>query len=139
MFGSPGTPARASAGTSAATPHHPPVHTGRSGSPASNCTHTPAPICGTMNVPICFPAIGTLGMAHDEWVMPPASGTSTLMRPSCLGTAVVHDRPAIPSVVLGALCRQGVTVDPDEPMPPRARLKVCLYSPRFMLWLTLFT
>ena len=93
MFGSAGTPASARAGTSAALPHHPPLHTGRSGSPASNWIQTPAPTWGAMKVPIWLPARGRLGIAQVVGVMPPASGTIAIMRPICSGSILLKTVP----------------------------------------------
>ena len=139
MFGSPGTPASASAGTSAAMPHQPPVHTGRSGSPASNWTQTPAPTCGTMNVPICLPAIGTQGIAQVDGVMPPTSGHDDHDPAELHRVDVVDDRAAIDAVVLVACSLIRSPSETEDPMPPRASVKLCLYSPRLMLCVTLFT
>ncbi len=47
-----GGTACARAGTSAAEPQKQPVQIGKSGSPCSNSTHTPAPIGGTEKMPV---------------------------------------------------------------------------------------
>src|SRR5712692_8471738 len=54
------------------------------------------------------------------------------------GIDVVHDRAAVDAVVFGTFPHTD-TVDTEEPTPPRDKLKLCLYSPRLMLWVTLFT
>src|SRR5262245_28482869 len=77
MLGSPGTPAKASVGTSAASPQNPPTQIGWSGLPCSNSIHTPAPTWGTTYTPIIFPAIGTQGMAQLDVINPDTSGTWT--------------------------------------------------------------
>src|SRR5207302_1568463 len=61
-----GGAASASAGTSAVEPQKQPTHTGKSGSPCSNSTHTPEPMAGTAYMPDMTPAKGTHGMAQVE-------------------------------------------------------------------------
>src|SRR5262245_47200164 len=75
MLGDAGTPACTSAGTSAALPQKPPTHTGWPGSPCSNSTHTPAPTCGTQNMPACTPVHGTQAIAQLDRPTPSTSGT----------------------------------------------------------------
>src|SRR5579864_2821792 len=51
---------------------------------------------------------------------------------------IVDYRTAINAVKLRTLSHT-VTVETEDPVPPRDKVKLCLYSPRLMLWLTLFT
>src|SRR5258708_5424005 len=51
---------------------------------------------------------------------------------------VIDHRAPINAVVLRTFFHT-VTLEMEEPTPPRARVKLCLYSPRLMLCVTLFT
>ena len=71
-------------------------------------------------------------------MIPLTSGTIAMMRPICKRIDVVHHRPAIDAVEFWTFPHT-LTVETEDPTPPRDRLKLCLYSPRLMLWVTLFT
>src|SRR6185503_5239337 len=96
-FGDVGRPALASVGTSDDEPHLHPTHTGRSTSPCSNSTHTPAPIGGTRYTPIggpVGPASGTHGSAQlDGTPGPSTSGTYSNSRPRRYGSMFCATTP----------------------------------------------
>src|SRR5262249_55712409 len=92
-FGIPGGAASASAGTSATLPNQQPLQIGWSGSPCSNSTHTPAPICGSAQAPICLPANGKQGMAQLIGEAPCASATWQSSRPCCIGSTLLRTVP----------------------------------------------
>src|SRR6266540_6654824 len=96
MLGSAGLPACAAKGTSDGRPHRQPTQTGRSGSPCSNSTHTPAPIGGTRYIPIggpVGPAKGTQGAAQLDGTRPTTSGTWTSNRPTRIGSTLLSTSP----------------------------------------------
>src|SRR4051812_39387596 len=92
ILGSAGFPPSAASGTSEGSPQRQPVQTGRSGSPCSNSTHTPAPIGGTKYIPIggpLGPASGTQGSAQLEGTGPNTSGMLSVSRPRCSGSTLI--------------------------------------------------
>src|SRR5262249_31221904 len=57
-----------------------------------------------------------------------------------LGVQVAGDRPGVPAVeFLPAVAAHGITTGVWEMSPSRASVKLCLYSPRLMSWVTLLT
>src|SRR6185436_8027155 len=107
MLGSAGFPALAARGISDCKPHRQPTQIGRSGSPCSNSTHTPAPIGGTMYTPIggpVGPASGTHGSAQLEGIRPRTSGTINCNLPRCSGSTFRKTVPRyLPRYVLFGL------------------------------------
>src|ERR1017187_10225858 len=81
------------AGTSAERAYQQPLHTGLVRSPCSNSTHTPAPIDGNAQIPMCGPAQGKQGMAHSDAVNPLTSGTLTCSRPMAIGSTLCKTVP----------------------------------------------
>src|ERR1017187_10024360 len=81
------------AGTSAERAYQQPLHTGLVRSPCSNSTHTPAPIDGNAQIPMCGPAQGKQGMAHSDGVNPLTSGTLTCSRPMAIGSTLCKTVP----------------------------------------------
>ena len=92
-----------------------------------------------MNVPICLPAIGTHGIAQVSGVIDAGNirhndhDAAELLRVN-----VLNDRAAIHPVIFRSVSHT-LTVETDDPVPPRASVKFCLYSPRLILCVTLFT
>ena len=133
----PGGTVFASAGVSAALPQNPPTQIGKSGSPRSNSTHTPAPIGGTVNRPMLMPATGMQGIAQLEGEQPGDVGHHRLDAADLQRVDVVDHRAAI--LAEEGTCAHTGTVGRVEINPLRASENVCLYSPRLMSCVTLLT
>ena len=71
-------------------------------------------------------------------MMPPTSGTMRHDAAELHRVDVVDHGAAVDAEIL-CRARHTLTVDTEEPMPPRASEKFCLYSPRLMVWVTLLT
>ena len=93
VWGWQGWPARASAGTSATIPQKPPTQIGKirvallelDPDTGANLRHNERPIC--------LPAIGTQGIAHEVGSSAETSGTMAWMRPICSGSRLLITVP----------------------------------------------
>src|SRR4051794_8752021 len=96
MLGEIGSPNLTIGGISDGAPQRQPAQIGRSGSPCSNSTQTPAPIGGKTNTPIggpVGPASGTQDSAQLDGVNPKTSGTWISNRPVCIGSMLFSTVP----------------------------------------------
>src|SRR5437867_4200246 len=85
--------ASARLGTSPAEPNQHPDQIGWSTSPCSNSIHTPVPIWGIDQNPICLPVTGKHGIAQLEVSSLSTSGTCTRSRPTCIGSMLLSTVP----------------------------------------------
>src|SRR5262249_31837575 len=128
---------------------------GKPGSPPSNSTQTLASLGGTAKKPTPGPANGAQGIAQFRWPSPSTLGTLTWTRPWRYGSllSVTLPRYLPKNSLLGAACvgtglvlptladelPPGYTTGLRAPVPSRVRVKLCLYSPLRILWVTLLT
>src|SRR6188508_512658 len=137
---------RAADGTSPAMPQKQPVQIGKSGLPCSNSIHTPEPIGGTVNSPICSPATGTHGIAQLVGSTLDTSGTIAWIRPICIGSTLLT---TVPRYLPKYFATSFMSIEPSRPYagtlptvdinPFLTSVKFCRYCPRLMSWVTLFT
>ncbi len=99
-----------------------------------------------MKNPTPSPAYGTQGRAQVRLVSPSTAETLTCTRPSMSGSMLFFTFPryfpkydAMISFSFAEPVRYGATIGEIAPVPSRVRVKLCLYSPREMLCVTLFT